>query len=118
MARWVVREADRVLRDTFKLAGWVSKVEARRQAYFKWCDRLREDLSRVTGREPSDESVVLGIVAALQDDDSFSAHVLKKTGEYLAEADNWPKVYRAGAATIYHEYLVAVEKKEWPMSTG
>jgi hypothetical protein len=66
------------------------------------------------GEEPSDDSVILGITAALQEDDSFIGHVDRQGGDFLAERDNWAKIYRAASATIYHEYLVAVEKSEWP----
>lgn len=118
MARWVVREADRALRDEYRMVGWVSKVEERRKRYFGWCDRLRSELQAVAGSEPRDESIVIAIMAALRDDDAFSTLLAKKGGTFLAEEDNWAKLYRAGAATIYHEYLVAVEKHEWPVSTG
>jgi hypothetical protein len=88
MARRIVRDADRVLRDEYKLDGWVSKVEERRRNYFGWCERTLEQLSQVAGGEPSDESVVIAIMAALREDDSFSAHIAKKGGAFLVETDN------------------------------
>jgi hypothetical protein len=120
MARRVLGDTDRTLRNRFKLRNWVSKPEDRRRTYFEWCDDVLARLKKFTGgEEPSDESVVITLMGVLREDDSFSGHVDSKGGgEFLTSDENWTKVYHAAGATIYHEYLVAVEKKEWPLSDG
>lgn len=117
MARRVVRDApDRLLRDELKLVGWVSKVEDRRRVYFGWCDDVLTTLGGLTeDDEPSDDSVVVAVGLALRADDSFTTHVARrKDATYFLDPENWEQIYRVGAGTIYHEYLVAKEKHEWP----
>jgi hypothetical protein len=66
------------------------------------------------GQEPPDEAVLPGIESSLRGDGTLNAHVDKKKGDFFADQDHWNDVYEATAAVIYHEYLVAIEKEEWP----
>lgn len=112
---------DRTYRDNFKLAGWVGKNAERRRRYFGWCDKVLDQLREVTGGEdPSDEAVVAAIALALQHDGTFEDHVRKNQGATALadDEDGWTPIDRAGAAQIFHEYLVAVEKNEWPETDG
>jgi hypothetical protein len=104
-----------VLRDNYKLNKWVSKPNGRRHQYFGWCDAVIEKLKPlVEVGEGLDELVILGIVPVLKADDSFTTHILKKEGDFLADPDNWERLYRVGSGQILHEYLVAVENGKWP----
>ena len=116
MARLIITDqADRFLRDEFKLSGWVAKPPERRKRYFSWCEKTLADLSAMMGGgDVPDEAVILSIRAALLMDDTFSAHVAKKRAEYLSEPEHWIRISRIAAGTIYHEYLFDVEKKKWP----
>lgn len=115
MARQIVTEpGDCYVRDKFHLVGWVLKPKNRRQEYFSWCDESRHRLARLTGKEEiSDKALVIVIGAALEEDGSFYAHVVKTDAQFLANNENWDQIYRAGAGTIYYEYLVAVEEGQW-----
>jgi hypothetical protein len=61
-----------------------------------------------------DESVILVLMAALGEDESFAGHVRGRQAEFLTDEGNWYKLYRAAAATIVEEYLDAVENGNWP----
>ena len=111
----VCSRADEVLRDEFRLAGWVQKVSKRREFYFSWCDHAARDLRQLTnGGEPAKESLVLTLVGALGEDESFAGYIRRRGGSFLTEDGNWDKLYRAAAATILEEYLDAVDKGRWP----
>lgn len=115
MARRVCSRGDEALRDQFRLPRWVHKPKARRELYFAWCDRAERELRLLNGgAQPKDESMVLMLVAALTEDESFAGYVRRRSGSFLIEDGNWDKLYRAGAATILEEYLVAVEDGGWP----
>jgi hypothetical protein len=116
MKRRVCSRADLVLRDRFRLDGWVCKLNERRDLYFGWCDRATQDLMLLNGGStPKDESLILLLMAALAEDESFAGHVLRnRRAEFLADNSNWDKLYRAGAATILEEYLADVENGRWP----
>jgi hypothetical protein len=116
MARLIVTDpADRYLRDELKLSGWVQKPKERRDQYFSWCDKTLADLGAIMGgTEVPDDAVILSIRAALLVDDTFSGHVARKKGDYLTESDHWDRISRIAAGTIYHEYLLDVEKGRWP----
>lgn len=114
MARRVRGRADQQLCKEYKLAGWVSKVDSRRRAYFSWCDRAIKQLEAIGGRPPADHSVVITLMEMLRADESFELHLDDKGGTFLTEEDNWLKLYRAGAAVIFEEYLIAVEDGTWP----
>lgn len=115
MPRRVCSRADEALRDEFKLARWVDKPRARRELYFKWCDRAVHELKLLcNGIEPKDESVVLMLIAALAEDESFAGYVRQRRSSFLTEDGNWGRLYRAGAATILEKYREAVENGTWP----
>ena len=57
--------------------------------------------------------MIIVLMAALREDGSFSAHLRKKGGAFLTEQDHWPKLYRAGAAMVFQEYLDAIEEGAW-----
>jgi hypothetical protein len=115
MARRVCRGADKALSNEYKLGGWVAQTARRREIYFAWCDGLLEQLEMVSeGSAPEDESVIIGLMATLREDGSFSAYLHKRGGTYLTDDKHWPRLYRAGAATIFQEYLNAVEEGAWP----
>jgi hypothetical protein len=110
MARRVCSRADEALRDEYKLARWVNKVVERRDLYFAFCARATKELARFSrGAAPKEESIVLMLIAALAEDDSFAGHVRHRGGTFLADDDNWERLRRAGAATILEEYLDATE---------
>lgn len=114
--RRVCTRADEALRDEFRLSGWVQRPRARRDLYFAWCDRAARELSEFApGAEPSDESLILTLVAALGSDESFAGHAKKRRrSTFLTDNANWTKLYRAGAATILEEYFDAVANGAWP----
>jgi hypothetical protein len=114
MARRVCRRADQQLCKQYKLIGWVSKVNGRRQAYFSWCDRAIQELEAIGGAPPDDDSVVITIMGVLRADDSFETHCDDRGGTFLTDDDNWLKLYRAAAAAILEEYLNARELGSWP----
>jgi hypothetical protein len=115
MARRVCSRADQALRDEFRLANWVSTPMVRRMLYFGWCERATGQLRLLNGgNPPKDESVVLTLMPALAEDESFASYVSRRRGSFLTDDANWDKVYRAGAATILEEYLDAVENGRWP----
>lgn len=116
MARRVLTPVDRVLRDQFKLTRWVQKPPGRRQRYFRWCDQVLEQLRALRGEdEPSDQAVVTSLQVMLLQDGTFIDHAAANRGSsLLAEEEGWDKVAHAAAAQIFHEYLVAVEKGNWP----
>lgn len=121
MARRVLSPADRMLRDQFKLTGWVQKPPTRRQEYFKWCDQVLEKLRTLTEEEePSaDQAVVTCVQAMLLEDGTFIEHAAKNRGSsLLAEDEGWEKIAHAAGAQVFHEYLVAVEKGNWPEEEG
>jgi hypothetical protein len=120
MARRVLQHpADRLVRDNFKLRGWVLKPAQRRRTYFGFCDFLVTTFgSLVSDGDPSDASVMIAIGGALREDDSFTAHVAKKDAAMLTKPENWDQIYQAGSGTILHEYLVALEKHDWPEGEG
>ena len=66
------------------------------------------------GEAPKDQSVVITLTAALAEDESFAAYAMQRRSVYLTEDGNWDKLYRAAAATILEEYLLAVETGSWP----
>jgi len=116
MARRIVNDqAERYVRNQFKLAGWVGKNAARQERYFAACDKARAMVREITGPdEPPDDAVVDAIVGAVKVDDTFSDHVAKREGaSFLADSDKWDQITHTAAGTIYHEYLVACEKDEW-----
>jgi hypothetical protein len=111
----VCSRGEEVLRDQFRLAGWVQKPRSRREQYFAWCDRATRDLRVLSGGiSPRHESIVITLVAALGEDESFAGHAQRRGGTFLTEDGNWDKLHRAGAATILEEYLDAVEQGKWP----
>jgi hypothetical protein len=115
MSRRVCSRAEEALRDEFKLVRWVHKPTARRELYFAWCDRAAEELKLICqGIEPKDESIVLMLIAALAEDESFAGYVRRRRSSFLTEDGNWDRIYRAGAATILEEYREAVENGRWP----
>lgn len=116
MARLIVTdEADRFLRDEFKLKGWVLKPKERRKKYFEWCEKALSDLGEMLGGdEVPDNAMILSIRSALSVDDTFWSHVADKRAEYLTESANWMRISHIAAGTIYHEYLLDVEKGRWP----
>lgn len=101
------------MRDKFKLAGWVEKLEKRRHGYFAWCDRATDELTGLLGAEPTDEQLMLVIVAALVEDDSFAGYVKKLPGDWKTKPHMWRKLYRVGACTILEEYRT-IELRELP----
>lgn len=116
MARRIVKDqAERYVRGKFKLAGWVTKNEARRWQYFAACDKARAMVRELTGPgEPPDDAVVDALVAAVEVDDTFTDHVAQREGaSFLTDSDNWDQITHTAAGTIYHEYLVACEKGDW-----
>jgi hypothetical protein len=115
VARRILSPADAQLRDQYKLKGWVLKPKQRKREYFGWCDSVLERLGTWSGDDgPADRAVILSIVSALMSDDTFSAHLEDKGGDFLMNDENWDRLYRVGGGTIYHEYLVALEKHDWP----
>lgn len=117
MARIITSSAQRRLRDELKLDKWLMKTEERRRDYFGWCDTVLAKLGAKTGDdEPSDEAVLCGIRSALMADRTLEGYVATRKGDFFADDDNWDVLYRAMAAVVYHEYLVAVEKGRWPES--
>lgn len=100
-----------MLRDEYRLTHWVRKPKERRQSYFAWCHRAPTELRRITGSEPTDEALLLLIVAALVADDSFAGHVRTRSGAWIAEDENWDKLYHAAACTILEEY----RNGDWPL---
>jgi hypothetical protein len=115
MARRVCSRADEVLSDIFKIVGWVARLDDRRRLYFGWCDAAMRDLALLNGGvAPQHESVVLVLIAALGEDESFAGHVRGRQADFLTDDGNWDKLYRAAAATILEEYLDAVDDCNWP----
>jgi hypothetical protein len=115
VARRICSRADQALRDEYALIGWVQRPASRRALYFAWCDRAAQYLSSLRhGADPTDESLVLTLIAGLAEDDSFASHVRRRRGSFLTEDANWDKLYRAAAGTILEEYLDAVEHRRWP----
>jgi hypothetical protein len=114
MARAICREADRALRDAYRLERWIAKVPTRTRCYFSWCDRIIGQLRELSGADPRDDSVVIALQAALQEDPSFANHVHRIGGTFLSDGDNWSDLYRAAGATIYEAYLNAAEEGQWP----
>lgn len=116
MAPRILSEHERIIRDEFDLKGWVQKVPERRSRYFGWCSRAVEVVQEVNGgEEPEHATVIESMLGLLQEDDTFFDHAAKrKNSEFLADGENWFPLRRACAAQIYREYLVAVEKNEWP----
>ncbi len=116
MARLVLTQADRHLRDQFKLNRWLGSNVARRRLYFEWCQKVIEQLEGVTGGdEPRDDAVITCIMAALSQDGTFSDFVARsENAAVLATDQGWRDVTHAGAAEILREYVVAREKGDWP----
>ena len=114
MTRRLGTRADEELRERFKLADWIHKIQTRRELYFRHCDRAAEDLKLFAQAQPKDESIVLMLMAAVSEDDSFAAHVRKRRGSFLTEDENWDKLYRAAATAILQEHRDAVENERWP----
>jgi len=116
MARRILKEGDRALRDEYKLKKWATEPEKRRGVYFRFCDSILATFADLDDPEPlTDDGVVQILGEAVMKDGSFESHVYDEGGEeFLADGENWVGLYRAGAAVIFREYLVAVEKQEWP----
>lgn len=111
----VCSRADDALRDEYRLAGWVRTPAERREFYFAWCERAARELRQLTGgAQPKPQSLVLTLVAALGEDESFAGHVRERGGVFLSDDGNWDKLYRSAAATILEEYLCEVQKGTWP----
>ncbi len=67
------------------------------------------------GEVPEPATVIGSMLGLLQEDDTFFEHAAsRKNSEFLAKEENWFPLRRACAAQIYREYLVSVEKSEWP----
>ncbi len=116
MARRVTTEAERHLRDKLKLVQWLEKDDDRKRIYFEGCDEVLAKLRKILqddGDDPPDDAVVIGVMAAVKVDDTLSAWVDKKKGDFFNDQANWDALHHATAAVIYHEYLVAVEKGRW-----
>lgn len=115
VAQRVCSRADDALCDEYRLRGWVAELARRRELYFAWCDHASRALTQLTGgTEPRAQSLVLTLVGALGEDESFAGHVRARGGVFLTDDANWDKLYRAGAATILEEYLDEVQKGTWP----
>jgi hypothetical protein len=116
MARLILANSkEREIRDRLKIARWVQKPSERRKTYFSWCDQalaMIGGLLKDPDEEPPDESILAILQTTLKNDGTFWDHVTKKRGDYVIENDE--EIYRIGAGTIYHEYLVAKEKQQWP----
>jgi hypothetical protein len=113
--RRVCSRADEELRDQFKLARWVHQPKARREVYFAWCARAASELRLLNSDvAPKEESLILMLIAALAEDESFAGYVRRRRGSFLTDDGNWDKLYRAGAATILEEYFDATESGCWP----
>ena len=119
MARRILSDpADRDIRDQLKIGGWVHKPPERRALYYSWCDQVLGTLRRVLkdpDDDPPDDAVITILIATLKNDGTFWSHVRSKRADYPVEHSD--EVHRIGAATIYHEYLVAKEKGRWPDAT-
>src|SRR5438309_8905828 len=103
MARLILTQEQRAMREQLKLNKW-AKNETTRRYFFEMIDLTLEKLCELTKPdEPGDGPILMMLAGAVSADPSVEDHILRRN----VENPDWEQISRCCGAMMYEAYLRA-----------